>query len=177
MKKWMLCLLFAVASPAFGAPPAPASEASVRELLEATKARQLLDQVYGQVDAMYTDAMRQAFGGTLTAEQQARVDRLSVRTMALMRQELSWDVLAPMYMDIYRASFSEDEVQGMLVFYRTPAGRAVVDKMPLVMQHSMRAMQERMGALMPAMQQILAEELRDAEAPAGTEAPAPHGDH
>ncbi|KRA40093.1 DUF2059 domain-containing protein [Pseudoxanthomonas sp. Root630] len=175
MKKWMLCLLFAVASPVFGANPAPASEASVRALLEVTKTREMLDQVYDQVDTMYADSMRQAFGGTLTADQQARVDRLSTRMMALMKQELSWDVLAPMYMDIYRKSFSEGEVQEMLAFYRTPGGQAVINKMPLVMQHTMQAMQERMGALMPAMQQLLAEELKDANL--RPEAPASHGGH
>ena len=88
-------------SPAFTAAAAPASEASVRELLDVTKTRQMLDQVYAQVDAMYAGSMRQAFGGTLSAEQQARVDRLSTRMMALVKKELSWEVLAPMYVDIY----------------------------------------------------------------------------
>ncbi|SDR02306.1 hypothetical protein SAMN05428982_2927 [Pseudoxanthomonas sp. CF385] len=175
MKKWMLCLMFVVASPVFGATAAPASEASVRELLEVTKTRQMLDQVYGQVDTMYANSMRQAFGGTLTADQQARVDRLSTRMMALMKKELSWEVLAPMYMDIYQKSFTEEELQDMLAFYRTPGGQAVVDKMPVVMQHTMQAMQTRMGALMPAMQQLLADELKDANVQ--PEAPAPHGGH
>ncbi|MBD9437076.1 DUF2059 domain-containing protein [Pseudoxanthomonas sp. PXM03] len=175
MKKWMLCLLFVVVSPVFTAAAAPASEASVRELLDVTKTRQMLDQVYAQMDAMYAGSMRQAFGGTLSAEQQARVDRLSTRMMALMKKELSWEVLAPMYVDIYGKSFTEDEVQGMLVFYRTPAGQAVVDKMPVVMQHSMEAMQSRMGSLMPEMQKLLAEELENAQAE--PEATAPHGGH
>ncbi|MCY1384950.1 hypothetical protein D9M69_732630 [compost metagenome] len=95
--------------------------------------------------------------------------------MALMKKELSWEVLAPMYVDIYGKSFTEDEVQGMLAFYRTPAGQAVVDKMPVVMQHSMEAMQSRMGSLMPEMQKLLAEELESAQAE--PETAAPHGGH
>ena len=165
MKKWMLCLLFVVMSPAFSASAAPASESSVRELLEVTKTRQMLDQVYAQMDAMYAGSMRQAFGETITAEHEARVTRLSTRMMELMKKELSWDVLAPMYVDIYGKSFTEDEVQSMLVFYRTPGGQAVIDKMPLVMQHTMQAMQSRIGTLVPEMQKMLAEELQQ-EAPA-----------
>ncbi|MFT3669484.1 MAG: DUF2059 domain-containing protein [Pseudoxanthomonas sp.] len=175
MKKWMLCLLLVLVSPVFGATAAPASEASVRELLEVTKTRQMLDQVYARVDTMYANSMRQAFGGTLTADQQARVDRLSTRMMALMKKELSWEVLAPMYMDIYQKSFSEEELQDMLAFYRTPGGQAVVDKMPVVMQHTMQALQTRMSTMMPAMQQLLTEELKDANVQ--PEAPAPHGGH
>lgn len=165
MKKWMLCLLLATLSPVFAASAAPADEASVRELLEVTKTRQILDQVYEQMDTMYAGSMRQAFGGTLSADQEARVARLSSRMMALMKKELSWDVLAPIYIDIYTKTFTEEEVQGMLAFYRTPGGQAVIDKMPLVMQHSMEAMQSRMGSLVPAMQKMLAEELQQ-EAPA-----------
>ena len=50
-------------------------------------------------------------------------------------------------------------IQGMLAFYRTPAGQAVIEKMPLVMQNTMQAVQERMGAMMPAMQKMIAEEM------------------
>lgn len=164
MKKWMLCLLFVLASPVFNAAAAPASEASIRELLEVTRARAMLEQVYGQMESMYAGSMRQAFGDELAPEQEARMQRFSTRMTALMKQELGWDVMAPMYVDIYGKSFSEDEIQGMLAFYRTPAGQAVVDKMPLVMQNTMEAVQARMGAMMPAMQKMIAEELEQAQA-------------
>ncbi|MEI2795577.1 DUF2059 domain-containing protein [Pseudoxanthomonas sp. F11] len=158
MKKWMLRLLLAVIAPV-PVYAAPASEASVHELLEVTRARQMLEQVYGQMESMYAGSMQQALGDDVTPEAQARMQRFSARMTALMKQEMGWDVMAPMYVDIYSKSFSEDEIQGMLAFYRTPAGQAVIEKMPLVMQNTMQAVQERMGAMMPAMQKMIAEEM------------------
>lgn len=158
MKRWMLCLLLAVIAPV-PVYAAPASEASVHELLEVTRARQMLEQVYGQMESMYAGSMQQALGDDVTPEAQARMQRFSARMTALMKQEMGWDVMAPMYVDIYSKSFSEDEIQGMLAFYRTPAGQAVIEKMPLVMQNTMQAVQERMGAMMPAMQKMIAEEM------------------
>lgn len=160
MKNWMLYLLLAAMLPVSAASAAPATEASVRELLEVTKSRQMLDQVYGQMESMYADSMRQAFGESMTEEQEARMQRFTTRMTALMKKEMSWDVLAPMYVDIYSKSFTQEEIQSMLDFYRTPAGQAVIDKMPLVMQNTMKAVQERIGTMMPEMQKMLAEELQ-----------------
>jgi hypothetical protein len=168
MKKWMLCLVLAAMSPVSVASAAPATEASVRALLEVTKSRQMLDQVYGQMESMYADSMRQAFGESMTQEQEARMQRFTARLSALMKKEMSWDVLAPMYVDIYSKSFTENEIQSMLDFYRTPAGQAVIDKMPLVMQNTMKAVQERVGAMMPEMQKMLAEELQQPATPPAT---------
>jgi hypothetical protein len=169
MKKWMLCLLFAMMAPAFTVSAAPASEASVRELLEVTKTRQMLDQVYGQLESMYSGSMQQALGDQMTAEDEARMQRFAARMTALMKKEMGWDVLVPMYVEIYGKSFTEDEIQGMLAFYRTPAGQAVIDKMPLVMQGTMQAVQARVGAMMPEMQKMISEELKQDAPPA----PAP----
>ena len=163
MKKWMLCLLFVVIAPAT-VHAAPASEASVHELLEVTRARQMLEQVYGQMESMYAGSMQQALGEDVTPETQARMQRFSARMTALMKQEMGWDVMAPMYVDIYSKSFSEDEIQGMLA---SPAGQAVIEKMPLVMQNTMQAVQQRMGAMMPAMQWLIAVVL--AHTPAASE--------
>ena len=57
-------------------------------------------------------------------------------------------------MGIYRNTFSQAEVDGMLGFYRSPAGQAVIAKMPLVMQNTMQSMQGRMAVMMPRIQEL-----------------------
>ena len=128
----------------------------------------MLEQVYGQMESMYAGSMRQALGDEVTPEDEARLQRFTTRMTGLMKKELGWDVLAPMYVDIYGKSFTEDEIQGMLAFYRTPAGQAVIDKMPLVMQNTMQAVQAKVGTMMPEMQKMISDELkRDAPPPTG----------
>jgi hypothetical protein len=63
----------------------------------------------------------------------------------------------PIYLKIYADSFSQAEVAGMLSFYRSPVGHAVVQKLPLVMQNTMTSMQQRMAALVPKIQQLAQE--------------------
>src|SRR5271169_4668953 len=145
------CLLNAAPAIADNLPP---TEESIKQLLTVTNARQLLDQVKDQFDSMMTVATRDAQQGqTLTPERQAVLDRMKARMVALINESLNWDELEPMYVRTYRASLSQDELNGILEFYKSPAGQAYIKKMPLIMQNVMAEMQ----GMLKTMQQKMAE--------------------
>jgi uncharacterized protein len=141
----------AVAAP--GDPPA--SEASIRQLLEVTQSRQLLDDLSAQLDQMMRTSMQQALAGKqFSVEQQKILDDMRTKLVKIFGEHLQWDQLEPMYLDIYKKSFTQNEVDGMLAFYKTEAGKALIAKMPLAMQNTMQATQSKMAALMPQVQQL-----------------------
>jgi hypothetical protein len=83
-----------------------------------------------------------------------------------MDEELSWRNYEPLYLDIYARSLTQEEVDGMLAFYATLAGKAVIAKMPTIMQLTMEAVQQRMLLWMPKvaqMQQEAVDRLKAAE--------------
>jgi len=150
----MVAAWLSAAAPAF-AQDAPADEAIIRELIALTESAKLLDGVYAQVDGMMAQAMNEAVGGnSLSPQQQALFDEMRERVVAIFRESMSWAALEPMMIDIYRKSFTQKEAQGMLDFYRSDAGRAVIAKMPLVMQNTMAAMQASMRTMMPKIQEV-----------------------
>lgn len=77
------------------------------------------------------------------------------------KEEMSWDKMEPLFVDVYKKSFSQSDVDGMIQFYKTPAGQSVVKKMPLVMQNSMQVMQQRMSTVMPKIMQLTEESTRE----------------
>lgn len=144
---------------------APASDASIRELLEVTETRKLVDGMTGQLDAVMRDSMSQALGDTqLTDEQQKILDDMRQRFVAVMTAEMSWERYEPLMLQVYRQSFTQSEVDGMLAFYRTDAGRAVIAKMPAVMQNSMQLVQQQMSQTFPKLQEIMKESAAKLEA-------------
>jgi uncharacterized protein len=146
---WILMSAGAVA-----ANNAPASDASIREMLELTNARQIIEGVKGQMTAMMNTAMQNATRGqTLTRERQAVIDRMSAKMSAVASDMLNWDALLPIYMRTYRDSFTQDEIDGVIKFYKSAAGQAYVKKLPLVMQNVMREMQ---GVMKPAQEKMMA---------------------
>jgi hypothetical protein len=56
--------------------------------------------------------------------------------------------------EVYRAHFTEEEIQGLLKFYDSDVGRSTIAKMPAVMQSSMQITQERLATLLPQIQQV-----------------------
>ena len=150
------CLLVTVPAMANDHPP---SDASIDQLLTLTNARGLLDQMKGQFDTMFTAAIKNALKGQpLTPERQAVVDRMQAKMSAVMSETLSWESLEPIYIRTYRASLTQDELDGMIAFYASAPGQAYIHKIPVIMQNVMIEMQ---GMLKP-MQEKLAEIQRQA---------------
>lgn len=136
---------------------------SIDALLKITKVESLLDTIYGQMENMMRQGMAQAVAGKpLSKEQQRVLDTAPRQFAGVMRSELSWASLKPMYVDIYRATFTQEEVNGMIAFYRTPAGAAMIDKMPVVLQKSNAAMQNRLPSLVQKMQAAMEKALAEA---------------
>ena len=86
------------------------------------------------------------------------------KMLVVMRDELTWERMEPLYIRIYRDSLSEDEVAGMLDFYRTPAGQALIRKMPVMMQKITPEIQGLMASAMPKMQQVQREFMAELKA-------------
>jgi hypothetical protein len=133
---------------------APASDASIREMLELTNARQLIDNMKGQVAAMTSNVIHDALKGQdMTPERQAILDRAQAKVSAATADLLNWDTLLPVYLRTYRASFTQSEIDGVIKFYKSPAGQAYLKKMPLVMQN---VMQEMQGFIKPMQEKMAA---------------------
>ncbi|TAK90143.1 MAG: DUF2059 domain-containing protein [Burkholderiaceae bacterium] len=157
--KYLVLLLPFLATPIFaeGVPP---TEESLKQLLAVTEVRKLVDGMMNQMDGLMKNAVQQALQGKpVTPKEQKILDNMQGKTIALLRQELGWENLEPLYIRVYHDSFTQDEVDGMLAFYTSPPGAAVVKKMPVVMQKTMSEMQTRMGPLMQKLQKIQQESI------------------
>jgi uncharacterized protein len=164
MLKRILISLTCICSAAFAA-ETPPSEASLKELLAVTESRKLIDSTLAQVDGMMKNIMAQASQGqVVTPEMQKILDKMKDRSVAIMKEELDWALFEPLYLKIYGQSFSQEEVDGMIAFYSSTAGKAVVKKMPVVMQNVMTEMQGRMRPLMMKMQAAQQEMMQEIQA-------------
>lgn len=152
------------------------SESSLKELLTVTNCQQLMDSSFAQIDGMMRGQSAQAMQGkTPNAAQQAILDGFLAKGAALMREEFAWSKLEPVFLRIYAEALTQEEIEGMIAFYKTPAGQAAIKKMPVVMQKTMGEMQAIMGPFMQKFQQLGQEtgaKLKAAETPS-SEAPAP----
>jgi hypothetical protein len=158
MKKILLAGLLALVASTPVLAQAPPSDASVKELLEVMQTSKLIDKMRSQVDAMVQAGMQQALQGkTITAEQQKILDDLHTQTRQTYDAEMDWAHMQPVMVAIYKKSFTQQDINGILAFYKSPAGRAVLTKMPDIQHDSLQAMRDHMDLVTPRLQKLEAE--------------------
>jgi hypothetical protein len=154
MVKYILAIFIFSSAVAFAADTVP-SEASIREILAVTDAKQVVDATLIHIDGLTQKAMQEATKGhSLTSEQQQLIEKNRAQIQSIMKEELAWDKLEPLYIQVYQKSLTQEEVNGMLAFYKTPVGQSVIKKLPLVVQNSMVEMQKRMAPMMQRIQRM-----------------------
>jgi hypothetical protein len=117
-----------------------------------------------QIDAAIQSGVQQSLQGReLTPEQEKILDEMRTNLLVIFGEEFTWTKLEPTFIDVYRRSLSQSEVDGMIAFYKTTAGRAVIAKMPLIMQNSMQMVQSQLGGMMPRIQQVQREAVEKLE--------------
>lgn len=130
----------------------PATDSQVDTLLEVMRARQTLDAVLPQIRGSQQQMVEQLTSGkTLSDEQRKQLSRYLDKSSARIAKVLAWENMRPVYRDIYRQTFSAEDIDAMVAFYSSPAGRNLLDKMPQLMQNSMSAVQK---VLMPVLQDL-----------------------
>ncbi len=141
------------------------TEASVRELLVLTNSQQILKSTEAQMEAVMRNVMKTALKDqSISAEQQKIMDKFWDKVMDIHRAEVTWGKLEPIFVEIYANSLSQEEVDGIAAFYRSPAGKAYVGKIPLIVQQSLGAMQKVTAPMMDKIIEAskkMAEELRE----------------
>lgn len=125
----MRCLLpiaLVLALPLSAAAPGqatPSKQALIQRLLKLTKAGELGLQ-----------AMRQG----ITAQKQASPQIPEAFWTEFMKR-FSVEQIEAMVLPVYERHFSAEELQALLRFFETPAGRAFLEKQPVIQQESMEA--------------------------------------
>jgi hypothetical protein len=156
MKNPIAIFVLSVAS--ISAIAATPTDESIRTLFTVMKADSMLNNIYAAMEPAMRQGMAQATAGKEPTPEQKRImDRFSQRFSDLMRTELSWAKLEPVQIRIYRESFEQSEIDGLIEFYRSPVGQSFINKMPVATQKAIAEVQTYMQQVMPKMQVLMQE--------------------
>jgi len=135
-----------------GAQETSSKRVLAEELLNLMNTRESIEKTFTMVKQMMPGQLAkagQAAGQTnMPANASAQVEKM-VDTIS---REFSWDKMKEDYITLYADTFTEEELKGIIAFYKSPAGQAFVQKQPELMKRSMELSQKMMLKLMPAMQ-------------------------
>jgi len=112
--------------------------AKADELLRVTKAdqtfRQMLDRAQAQLKLL---AVRQA---------PSDADKAAIEQQAapIAAEHLNWEKLRPQFVKAYADTYTEEEMDGIISFFKSPAGQAWISKVPEVNGRAVKISQEAM---------------------------------
>jgi hypothetical protein len=130
-------------------------EANIERLLELTNGQATMNQVFEQMQA----AMAPTIPASATPEQRAKAQELQSKILDLMKSRMSWEKVRPAYVKAYSETFSEEEINGILAFYESPAGRAMQANMQIFISKVMALSQALASELIPEIERITKESL------------------
>jgi hypothetical protein len=146
--KKSLLLSFLLLLPSL-APAKEASPESVNKLLELSDLQKVTqDQMIKfrtMVDAMVNETVvTQKLTPAQTTELKKRMPEFSAALQKIVTEEMSWNKIKPSYAKIYEKRFTEEEITGLIAFYKSPLGKTFLEKMPLVNEEVTKAAVDRL---------------------------------
>ncbi len=142
--------------------PDPAKLAAIEEIFQLTKPDQMMQQMFSQMKAAVAEQAQKSLAAQVQASNDPskysqEVQKFTDQLLALMSDRLSWDKVKPQYVHLYDETFSLIELQGILEFYKSPAGQAMLQKMPMLLANASKIGQQQMSDIMPEVQKMMAD--------------------
>jgi len=135
---------------------AASKDAKIEEFLTLIKASSLQDQIFSQlgqqIDRATLGLAQQA--GIPGPEQRSATADLQAKMIAAMKEFMSWDKLKPGMVEAYRNAYSEEELDGMLAFFKSPVGQAYLSKSPTIAAKSRELAESKVKELGGMFQQM-----------------------
>jgi hypothetical protein len=158
MKRWVMLLVVVMAV----SPMARADEASKKAKVEELFATMHMDRMMSQITAAMLAQVKQMTAtmpgaDQMTAAQKKMVSEYQDKMAALVTANVGWRAMEPEYVTLYASTFSEEEIDGIIAFYKSPAGQALLTKTPELTKGSMALVQTRMVDLQPQMKAMVDE--------------------
>jgi uncharacterized protein len=128
------------------------------ELLNLMNMPETIEKSFAMMKQMMPTQMEKMTQATGQTNLPSNVTREVDSLMDLMAQEFSWNKIKADYITLYAETFTEEEMKGIIAFYKSPAGLAFTKKQPELMKRSLELSQKIMMQIMPKIQSITHEQ-------------------
>lgn len=131
---------------------APPSDESLLKMMNGLQLQTTLDQMVLQMDTGMKSGLKESLKGReLNPLQTAELGTLQSKMSATIKEDLSFAKVKDVYLQVYRETFTQDEVNGINAFLTSTAGRAMLAKIDPASKKATMLLRDRMG---PTLQKI-----------------------
>ncbi len=146
--------------------------AKAQQMIEVIHTERMVDNVSDNIKKQVSAAAERMIGPSPTPESKAKLADFNKKMDDLVDQQMGWKVMEPSLVDFYVNAFTEEQLDAIVAFYKTPAGIALAENMPKVNSQLTQFGQSKMAVLQPQLKQLFEDFQKSQTPPAATPAPA-----
>lgn len=147
-----IVMLVLILIPTFVVADEASKTVKVEQLMQLSNAEQAIKVVFEQMKSAQIAQLRK--NGDVPTQDRAAAEEIQTRIMDLIANNMSFEKLKPTMVKAYMDVFTEDEIDGILGFYQSPAGTAMLQKSPQLLMRMMGAAQQQSGDLAAEIKKI-----------------------
>lgn len=140
--------------------------AKVEEILLVTKSDKVFNTMVENGMKQGEQAAMSLFedSSKMTPKDREILTRFEGKMLATFKAESGWETMKPELVDLYASLYTEAQVDGILAFYKSPAGQAMIEKTPEIIAKSSAIAQGHFQQMQPKLQTLFMEFKTEVEA-------------
>ena len=146
--------------------------AKAAQLVVLLHTERMVQQASADILKQVSDAAENATGPNPTPQNQARLADFEKNISQLIDTQLGWKAMQPAFTDLYAKTFTEQELDFILAFYKSPAGVALLENMPTIDAQATQLAHSRLDALQPQLNQLFDDYRKSQTPPPAPASPA-----
>jgi hypothetical protein len=116
---------------------------------------QMMDQMMTALRQQVVTMTDQAMGSRATPEQKAQLANFQQQMFDFINAQVGWKAMEPEYVELYTQTYTDEELDGIIAFYKTPAGASMIAKTPELTQKALAISQSKVVSLIPQLQKMV----------------------
>jgi len=164
-------LVLALTLPAIAHADAASQRTKAEDLINLNNTQKTVQQIAANITTQIDTVADRAAGPDATAEQKTKVEDFKKQAAQLIDSSLGWAAMKTAVIDLYSKAFTEEQLDAILAFYKTPAGAALLEKMPQINTQFGELGNTRVAALRDQLQKAY-QDLQNSLRPIPTLGPA-----
>jgi hypothetical protein len=128
--------------------------AKAKQMLVVLHVESQVQQAAADMQLRISAIFEKEFGSNPAPENKAKLADAEKKISQLIEEKLSWKVLEPSFVEVYAKAFTEQEMDQIIAFYKTPGGTALIQKMPAIDAQVDQNTRSKVGEIQPQINQL-----------------------
>jgi uncharacterized protein len=128
--------------------------AKAKEMIEILHMERMVSSLMDNAMKQTTSVTAQRYGGQMPPDVQVSLANFQKKLATLMEPQVGWTGVEPEFIRLYTETFTEEQLDQMLAFYRSPTGKALVEKQPMINEEAAKLLQARAATLQPQVRDM-----------------------